>query len=621
MSTIKRTTQEIDTGQTADGKECKPSDDVEMDEKGVELGLNQENKHQNGDRDENTVLEEEMSGIDKQEEQGLEEMKIGEDHETKKDSEMKGFSFEMKFKVDQRQNHYVATSVELVGGLLERWAKSGVIEGVLTNEKTFRKEKLDKDLRNWMIPPKIVHNKSSVTAEIIMMMKTNETALSLYMKEVDYCNNNEIFVTGKNTIMEFTTKIGFLTQTYVKIASPKYYIADLSKKINIEEKIIDVRKAYTYDKGERSKVLVVYATEKEALRINDKLMNAKYNRYKYVSYKGSSSDGRLAAMQTNDMKNIPARYEIMYNASLTEKLTVEGKQVTLEEYLMKLNHANHNYFLAAEQGSGKYENHVTVIINPKKITKAKQWLMNNYPTLNFEEKKDRSSTVKEERYKVNTKYNEELIEFLRPTLESKEAVTNKKYEKKFKTYAQALGIKIYNNNKEKNNKTTSQKRKNVQDNNGEKNNKNNQIAQLMEYIRTLKESIELILKSPEIPQHIKQPIEDNMSKIQLDLHKNTKEGKESEESEEENNVEDAVRNEDEKKVDTTIEVAQVNKQKNKKTKNYENNNRHTNSSNPMGSPGHDNVLAGKYNLYNQWHREQGIQQSQTKRIKVYHGSK
>ena len=77
--------------------------------------------------------------------------------------------------------------------------------------------------------------------------------------------------------MEFTNKIAFLTQTYVKIASPNYHIDNLSKKINIEEKIIDVKKAYTYDKGERSKLLVVYATEKTASSINDKLTKAKFD--------------------------------------------------------------------------------------------------------------------------------------------------------------------------------------------------------------------------------------------------------------------------------------------------------------------------------------------------------
>jgi len=41
---------------------------------------------------------------------------------------------------------------------------------------------------------------------------------------------------------------------------------------------------------------------------------------------------------------------------------------------------------------------------------------------------------------VNSEYNDELREFLKLTLESKEAAKNKKYGKSMKTYTQALGI-------------------------------------------------------------------------------------------------------------------------------------------------------------------------------------
>ena len=75
--------------------------------------------------------------------------------------------------------------------------------------------------------------------------------------------------------MEYTNRIGFLTRTYVRIAAPKYYIADLTQRLNIKEKIIDVKKEYTYDKGQRSKVLVIYATEEQADQINEQLSTIK----------------------------------------------------------------------------------------------------------------------------------------------------------------------------------------------------------------------------------------------------------------------------------------------------------------------------------------------------------
>ena len=79
-----------------------------------------------------------------------------------------------------------------------------------------------------------------------------------------------------------------------------------------------------------------------------------------------------------------------------------------------------------------------VIINPRTSRKSKQWLVNEYPKLNFCEQKKRETLV-----------NEELREFLRPTLESKAAKKTKIFGKSMKTYAQALGIKE-NNEKKKN---------------------------------------------------------------------------------------------------------------------------------------------------------------------------
>ena len=84
---------------------------------------------------------------------------------------------------------------------------------------------------------------------MIVSVKTNESAYSLYMKEKDYCEKYHIHVLSKNTIMEYTTKIGFLTGTYVKVASLKYYISDLQRRLDINCNLIKVKKEYTYDKG------------------------------------------------------------------------------------------------------------------------------------------------------------------------------------------------------------------------------------------------------------------------------------------------------------------------------------------------------------------------------------
>jgi hypothetical protein len=158
------------------------------------------------------------------------------------------------------------------------------------------------------------------------MVQTNESAYSLYYKEKDYCDKHYIHVSSKNTKIEYTNRIGYLTGIYVKIASPKYYIKDIKEKLNITEKLIDVKKEFIYEKGKYSKVLMVYATENDADQINEEFSKLKLGYYQYVSYKKISSDKRLGSIHYNEMINIKARYEILFDASLNERVLVESRR-------------------------------------------------------------------------------------------------------------------------------------------------------------------------------------------------------------------------------------------------------------------------------------------------------
>ena len=64
---------------------------------------------------------------------------------------------------------------------------------------------------------------------------------------------------------------------------------------------------------------------------------------------------------------------------------------------MSLKDRNEHLFLAVEQGVGKYENNVMVIINLRTSQKSKQWLVNEYPKLNFCKQKKRETLVNEEK--------------------------------------------------------------------------------------------------------------------------------------------------------------------------------------------------------------------------------
>ena len=79
-----------------------------------------------------------------------------------------------------------------------------------------------------------------------------------------------------------------------------------------------------------------------------------------------------------------------------------------------------------------------VVLNPKMKNKAREWIVEVYPTKAFRNENDNKTSVNPDDFKNNTRYNESLKEFLSPILTKQEASKMKKYTKKTKTYAQAL---------------------------------------------------------------------------------------------------------------------------------------------------------------------------------------
>ena len=75
-----------------------------------------------------------------------------------------------------------------------------------------------------------------------MQVKTKASAYALYQSKKEFCDSNNIRVGSKITCMEYIKKIGFIVGTYVKLASPKYYIEELSNNMKLEERSIDIKK-------------------------------------------------------------------------------------------------------------------------------------------------------------------------------------------------------------------------------------------------------------------------------------------------------------------------------------------------------------------------------------------
>jgi len=77
------------------------------------------------------------------------------------------------------------------------------------------------------------------------------------------------------------------------------------------------------------------------------------------------------SMHGNEMNNVKACYEILYNIGMDDKVVENNQYIKLDNYLINIVDNTDQLFLAVEQGSGRYENSVIVINNPRRILKVK----------------------------------------------------------------------------------------------------------------------------------------------------------------------------------------------------------------------------------------------------------
>ena len=81
--------------------------------------------------------------------------------------------------------------------------------------------------------------------------------------------------------MECTKQIGFITNVCAQEASPDYYAKELidhgSKVLGVPaDGTLEVKKQFTFERGTKSKVLVVCAIESEADKIDQALMQGTF---------------------------------------------------------------------------------------------------------------------------------------------------------------------------------------------------------------------------------------------------------------------------------------------------------------------------------------------------------
>ena len=82
----------------------------------------------------------------------------------------------------------------------------------------------------------------------------------------------------------------------------------------------------------RSKMIVIYTIKKEAQEIDLHLTKIKMPTFQYFSFKHSLSEERIAAIHTNELINVKARYETLFNVNLELNMKYKNNKKPLAKY-------------------------------------------------------------------------------------------------------------------------------------------------------------------------------------------------------------------------------------------------------------------------------------------------
>jgi len=400
-----------------------------------------------------------------------------------------GVTFRMEFNAQSNptEESVVKTLFSKVSELLQRWLNHREIIGIVLEDGSVMKEGVNQRAQEWTKNYRVLYQKKVIYGETYLRLKSPLKVIQLHASVKDLCSKYHIRLESKHMMKGFTKRIGFLVGPYVNAASRDFYEKQLGKQNDQLDGSIEIKKQMTYESGVRSKVLVVYGMEHEADKIDMKIMANQYEGFKYLSYKRSKTEERVASMHYNDIINVKARFEILFGAKGEDVVQYNGKTSKLKRLLLDLKEGDERLFLAVEQGAGIAKNNIQVILNPQMKDKAKQWLVKEYPSIIFKYQSENKTSVNAEDVGKKSKYSEDLKAFLSPVLTHKDAIKVKKYGKKVKTYAQALGIENTNNSKVANNLKTKNTEK-------AKQKKTEEVGELQNTIKNLEAKIQKLLE-------------------------------------------------------------------------------------------------------------------------------
>jgi len=206
---------------------------------------------------------------------------------TSDDENILGVMFKMEISPDPdlSEEKVIMILYSKVKKLIYQWIKHKDIEGIYTKEHEVLVDNLEEQAFEWAIDSRVIFKKHIIVAETFVDLKTEQKVFQLYEKQKDMCKDFCVKLETMKSVEGFTRRIGFLSGPHVQTALTEFYERKLVDASPDSEGMIAIKKQATFERGIRSKVLVVYGLESEANCIDMEIVAKKYKGFKYMSYK------------------------------------------------------------------------------------------------------------------------------------------------------------------------------------------------------------------------------------------------------------------------------------------------------------------------------------------------
>ena len=271
----------------------------------------------------------------------------------------------------------VTNSYRVVNDIMNDWIEKRMVTNIV-NDKD---EVMTRD-QNWVVGERIMGGKNK-RVEFFIRVQTTARFYELKSSVWDKCVKEEVYLSIKNTKMKHVKRLGILLGVCVPFASKLWYQKEISKIINEDEENLEIKIEKVYQHEYSGKAMVVYATMDKEEEISKKLINVFHDNemgIKYVSFKWTSSKGIINAIRMNYYNKDDLHFEVLKGINIHDEMEYEYELASVKEILMNVEVNQKKLFVGVEQGTGKNENNVLVIMHRGMTLYGKEWIRQNYGT-------------------------------------------------------------------------------------------------------------------------------------------------------------------------------------------------------------------------------------------------